>query len=147
VHPGGPFWARKDEGAWSIPKGEIADQEEPLEAAEREFREETGCLPDGESRPLPRAVQPSGKVILAWARQGDLDASAIESNTFTLEWPPHSGRQQEFPEVDRAAWLSLDQAIHKIVKGQVPLLQELARQLGRPVPPVASPSGQESSEP
>lgn len=125
VHPGGPFWAGKDVGAWSIPKGEYDPGEDPLAAARREFREETGFSVAGEFIPLTPRKQPSGKIIEAWAVEGDCDAAAIRSNVFTLEWPPHSGRPQQFPEVDRAAWFSLDDAREKIIKGQVGFLEEL----------------------
>jgi predicted NUDIX family NTP pyrophosphohydrolase len=125
VHPGGPFWAGKDLGAWSIPKGEYDPGEDPLAAARREFREETGFSVAGEFIPLTPRKQPSGKIIEAWAVEGDCDAAAIRSNLFTLEWPPHSGRQQQFPEVDRAAWFSLAAAREKIIKGQAGFLEEL----------------------
>jgi len=127
VHPGGPFWAKKDAGAWSIPKGEYRPGEDPLAAARREFREETGFSVAGEFTPLTPLKQPSGKIIQAWAVEGDCDAGAIRSNTFTLEWPPRSGHQQEFPEVDRAAWFTLTAAREKIIKGQVGFLEELGR--------------------
>jgi predicted NUDIX family NTP pyrophosphohydrolase len=127
-HMGGPFWARKDERAWSIPKGEYGDDEEPLAAARREFAEEMGSPPpDGRALALGEVRQSSGKRVVGFAMQGDLDADAIESNTFTLEWPPRSGRHQEFPEIDRAAWFDLDTARRKVVKGQVPLLDSLER--------------------
>jgi predicted NUDIX family NTP pyrophosphohydrolase len=125
VHPGGPFWAGKDEGAWSIPKGEFNPPEDPLAAAYREFNEETSCLAAGKVIPLTSLKQPSGKLIQAWALKGDCDAEAIRSNTFSLEWPPRSGRLQEFPEVDRAAWFSLEVARKKIIKGQAGFLEEL----------------------
>ncbi len=124
VHPGGPFWAKKDEGAWSIPKGEYTDQEDSLTAARREFKEETGCEEAGDFIPLSPIKQPSGKIISAWAFEGDCRADAIKSNTFTMEWPPRSGRQAEFPEVDRAAWFSIEQAKKKILKGQVGFIEE-----------------------
>lgn len=127
VHPGGPFWAKKDAGAWSIPKGEYRPGEDPLAAARREFREETGFAVAGEFIPLTPLTQPSGKIIQAWAVEGDCDAAAIRSNTFTLEWPPRSGLQPEFPEVDRAAWFTLTAAREKIIKGQVGFLEELGR--------------------
>src|ERR1700754_864886 len=105
VHPGGPFWARRDAGAWSIPKGEHGEDEEPLAAARREFEEELGLpVPQGELRPLPEVRQKGGKRVTAWAVEGDLDPERIVSNSFELEWPPRSGRTQEFPEVDRAGW-------------------------------------------
>ncbi len=128
VHPGGPFWVGKDEGAWSIPKGEFGDGEAPVEAAKREFEEETGVAPPGGVFvPLAPVRQPSGKIVHAWALSGDFDVAALRSNMFSLEWPPHSGRRQEFPEVDRAAWFSLENAKGKIAKGQLPLLDELVR--------------------
>src|SRR5262249_17953346 len=104
VHPGGPFWSKKDEGAWSIPKGEFEDGEQPLDAAIREFEEETGCRPVGEFLALDPVKQPSGKLIFAWAIPFDFDPSSLKSNTFAMEWPPKSGRQQEFPEIDQAEW-------------------------------------------
>jgi predicted NUDIX family NTP pyrophosphohydrolase len=127
VHPGGPFWAKKDAGAWSIPKGEFSGDENALMAARREFEEETGFLPAGRFVPLTPSKQPSGKVIYAWALEGDLDATAIRSNTFTMEWPPQSGIHQEFPEVDRAAWFTIEAAKEKIIKGQVDFIDELQR--------------------
>jgi predicted NUDIX family NTP pyrophosphohydrolase len=129
VHPGGPYWARKDAGAWTIPKGEFEDGEEPLAAARREFHEETGFDPQGEMTPLRPLRQPGGKVIHAWAVEGDADAAAMRSNMFSMEWPPKSGRLQEFPEVDRAAWMPLDEARAKIIAGQLPFLEELATRL------------------
>ena len=125
VHPGGPFWARKDEGAWSIPKGEYAPGEDPLETAKREFQEETGFQASGDFIPLTSLKQPSGKVISAWALEGDCDAASIRSNTFSMEWPPRSGKQQEFPEVDRAGWFTIPAAKEKVLRGQVPFLDEL----------------------
>jgi len=130
AHPGGPFWAKKDEGAWSIPKGELAAEEDPLAAALREFEEETGVIIAGTPLALQPVRQPSGKIIRAWALEGDLDPATVKSNTFSLEWPPRSGRQQEFPEIDRVAWLPVEEARRKIVPGQVPLLEQLALQLG-----------------
>jgi predicted NUDIX family NTP pyrophosphohydrolase len=132
VHPGGPFWAKKDEGAWSIPKGEFEDTEEPLAAAKREFAEETGFYPDGVMIPLEPLRQPSGKVIYAWAVKDDWDPAALRSNTFSLEWPPKSGQYREFPEIDRAAWFSLGEAGRKITKGQAAFLVELPEKLGAP---------------
>jgi predicted NUDIX family NTP pyrophosphohydrolase len=125
VHPGGPFWAKKDAGSWSIPKGEYMPGEVPFEVAKREFQEETGFKATGEFIPLTPRKQPGGKIITAWVFEGDCDASAIKSNTFLMEWPPHSGRQQEFPEVDRAGWFSMLAAKEKIVKGQSGFLDEL----------------------
>ncbi|MCK9376779.1 MAG: NUDIX domain-containing protein [Syntrophobacterales bacterium] len=134
VHPGGPFWAGKEAGAWSIPKGEYGPAEDPLAAARREFQEETGFSIDGEFRALTPLKQPSGKIISAWAVAGDLDPGAVRSNSFTLEWPPRSGRQQEFPEVDRAAWFTLAAAREKIIQGQAGFLEELRHLLGEPEP-------------
>lgn len=127
VHPGGPFWSKKDAGAWSIPKGEYTAGEDPLEAAKREFQEETGFQASGEFVPLTPRKQPSGKIITAWAFEGDSDASAVKSNTFLMEWPPRSGRQQEFPEVDRADWFTIPVAREKIIKGQSGFLEELTQ--------------------
>jgi predicted NUDIX family NTP pyrophosphohydrolase len=130
VHPGGPFFARKDDGAWSIPKGLSEDGEEPLDAARREFAEEIGsACPDGEALELGEIRQKSGKRVLAWAVEGDLDADAITSNTFEIEWPPRSGRRQEFPEIDRAEWFTLDAARAKLVGAQVELLDRLAERV------------------
>jgi predicted NUDIX family NTP pyrophosphohydrolase len=125
VHPGGPFWAKKDDAAWSIPKGEIAEGEDPLEAAKREFTEETSFAVNGAFEALEPVKQASGKIIYAWSLAGDIDASAIRSNTFSMEWPPRSGKTQEFAEVDRGAWFDLAAARKKIVKGQIPLLEQL----------------------
>lgn len=130
VHPGGPFWKNKDEGAWSIPKGEFADGEEPLIAARREFEEETGFRAEGEAIALRPLKQAGGKVIHAWAVRGDLDPDHIRSNSFSLEWPPKSGRTQEFPEVDRAGWFPLDLARSKMLKGQTGFLDQLQALLG-----------------
>ena len=129
VHPGGPFWAKKDQGAWSIPKGEYEPDEDPLVAARREFAEETGIVPEGAFVALAPLRQSGGKLVRAFAFEGDLDPETIKSNTFVMEWPPRSGRQQEFPEVDRAAWFPLDVASQKILKGQAGLLAELAKLL------------------
>jgi predicted NUDIX family NTP pyrophosphohydrolase len=125
VHPGGPFWARKDENAWSIPKGEVEDTEDPLAAASRELQEETGATFSGVAIPLRPLKQPGGKVIHAWAAAGDFDPAHLRSNTFSLEWPPRSGRTAQFPEVDRAAWFQPDEARLKLVKGQKPLIDQL----------------------
>jgi predicted NUDIX family NTP pyrophosphohydrolase len=126
VHMGGPLWARKDVGAWSIPKGEYADDEDPLSAARREFREELGLPVPGEDfTSLGSVRQAGGKPVCAWAVEADLDVAAISSNTFTLEWPPRSGRLQEFPEVDRAAWVDLATAREKLVRAQVEFLDRL----------------------
>ena len=126
AHPGGPYFVKKDEGAWSIPKGEYDPGESPLEAARREFQEETGFQASGEFLPLTSRKQPGGKIISAWAMEGDCDPSAIRSNTFSMEWPPRSGKQQEFLEVDRAGWFPIPAAREKIVKGQAPFLDELS---------------------
>jgi predicted NUDIX family NTP pyrophosphohydrolase len=128
VHPGGPFWARKDAGAWSIPKGEHGEDEDPVACARREFEEELGVpAPAAEElTELGSVRQRSGKRVTAWAARGDLDPDAIRSNTFTLEWPPRSGTFREFPEVDRAAWLPLDQAREKINPAQAEFLDRLA---------------------
>ncbi len=114
VHPGGPFFAKKDEGAWSVPKGEPGPGEDAFAAARREFEEETGCGTEGTFVPLPPITQKNGKIVLAWAVEGDCDADAISSNTFALEWPPKSGRVRDFPEVDRAGWFTVDEAKKKI---------------------------------
>ena len=140
VHPGGPFWKNKDDGAWSIPKGEIDPDEEPLSAAQREFQEETGQKIGGTFTPLQPVTIASGKVIEAWATEHDLDASAIVSNTFEMEWPPRSGRKQAFPEVDRAAWFPGPLALQKITPGQVPLLMQLLEELGASTPPAPPPT-------
>jgi predicted NUDIX family NTP pyrophosphohydrolase len=125
-HMGGPFWAKKDDGGWSIPKGEHGPDEDPLAVAQREFEEELGSsVPTQELVPLGALRVTSGKVLTVWAAEGDLDAAAAQSNTFTVEWPPRSGRLQEFPEIDRAAWFGLDEARSKLVKGQVPFLDRL----------------------
>jgi predicted NUDIX family NTP pyrophosphohydrolase len=133
VHPGGPFWAKKDEGAWSIPKGEFADGEDPLQAALREFEEETGQTVGKTAAddfiPLQPQRQAGGKLVYAWALRGDFDPTQLRSNTFSIEWPPRSGRQQTWPEVDRASWFTLDAARKKILPGQLPLLDELERNL------------------
>jgi predicted NUDIX family NTP pyrophosphohydrolase len=126
VHPGGPFWTKKDLGAWSIPKGEFAAGDDPLSAAKREFQEETGfAMPMGELHFLSEVRLTSGKIVTAWALEGTCDADAIHSNTFSLEWPPKSGKTQEFPEVDRAAWFTLDDAAHKIHPMQREFLNRL----------------------
>ena len=130
VHPGGPFWAKKDLGAWTIPKGEIAEGEDPLAAARREFEEETGLRLAGEAVALTPRRQAGGKLVHAWMVRGDLDPATVKSNTFTLEWPPRSGRRREFPEVDRAAWFPLDEARRRILESQVPLLDEAERRVG-----------------
>jgi len=125
VHPGGPFWAKKDEGAWSIPKGEYLEGEDPLTVAKLEFYEETGTEVRGPCVALTPAKQPSGKIITAWAVEGDLDPTAFRSNTFSMEWPPKSGQVQSFPEVDRVLWCDLALARKKLLIGQRVLLDEL----------------------
>jgi predicted NUDIX family NTP pyrophosphohydrolase len=125
VHPGGPFWAKKDEGAWSIPKGEISGDEDPLRAALREFEEEVGQTVTGDVIPLQPRRQAGGKLVHAWALRFDCDPARLRSNTFSMEWPPRSGRQQVFPEIDRAAWFPLQVARAKILKGQAGFLDEL----------------------
>jgi predicted NUDIX family NTP pyrophosphohydrolase len=127
VHPGGPLWARKDAGAWTVPKGELGDDEEPLAAARREFAEETGVNLDGPFRALTPIRQRSGKVVHTWACRGNVDPADLRSNTFEMEWPPRSGNRATFPEVDRAAYFLLDTARTKINPAQVALLDELAR--------------------
>ena len=129
VHPGGPFWAKKDLSAWSIPKGEIDPTEEPLAAARREFTEETGFAAAGVFQPLAPITQAGGKVVQAWAFESDADPTSLRSNTFSIEWPPRSGRQTSFPEVDRAAWFPLDLARKKINPAQGALLDELEASL------------------
>lgn len=133
VHPGGPYWAKKDDGAWSIPKGLFEPGEDPLAAALREIGEETGAHPQGPAVPLGAFRQPGGKVITAFAIAGDFDLRDFRSNTFALEWPPRSGRMQAFPEADRAAWLGLEAASRKILKGQRPILAALAAHLAAEV--------------
>lgn len=132
VHPGGPFWAKKDAGAWSLPKGEIHAGEDPLVTARREFTEETGFEIAGEFTPLEPVRQSGGKVVHAWAVEGDCDASLVTSNNFTMEWPPKSGRMREFPEVDRAEWFSIDEARTRINPAQAAFLDQLASLLARP---------------
>jgi predicted NUDIX family NTP pyrophosphohydrolase len=129
VHPGGPFWAKKDLGAWSIVKGEAAPGEDLLACAKREFAEETGCLAEGSFRPLAPIRQAGGKEVRAWAVEMACDVSTIRSNLFEMEWPPRSGRRQSFPEIDRAEWFDPATARQKINKGQVPLIDELERVL------------------
>jgi predicted NUDIX family NTP pyrophosphohydrolase len=129
-HMGGPFWARKDEAAWSVPKGEYEPGEEAFAVALREFEEELGSpVPATDFLPLGEVTQAGGKVLTVWAAEGDLDAAAAHSNTFPLEWPPRSGRIQEFPEIDRAAWFPVDDARSKLVKGQVGFLDRLVERL------------------
>jgi predicted NUDIX family NTP pyrophosphohydrolase len=131
VHPGGPYWAKKDEGCWSIPKGEFGDDEEPLAAARREFEEELGAPVDGEFITLGSVRQAGGKVVYAWAVRGDFDPAKLKSNTFAMEWPPRSGKQQDFPEVDRAAWFGIEAAREKMIKSQAALLDRLPADLNQ----------------
>jgi predicted NUDIX family NTP pyrophosphohydrolase len=129
-HMGGPFWAKKDDGGWSIPKGEHGPDEDPLAVARREFTEELGFpVPAEDLAPLGVLRVTSGKVLAVWAAEGDLDITATRSNTFELEWPPRSGRVQQFPEIDRAGWFGLDEARSKLVAGQVPFLDRLTAHL------------------
>jgi predicted NUDIX family NTP pyrophosphohydrolase len=130
-YPGGPFFANKDEGSWSIPKGEPNADEDLLVTAQREFEEETGIKPTGPFIPLKPITQKGGKIVHAWAFEGDCDLANIKSNTFTMEWPPKSGRQQEFPEIDRAEWFDLTTARTKIKAGQEALIEELEALKGR----------------
>lgn len=130
VHPGGPLWAKKDAGAWSIPKGEIEEGEDPLSVARREFHEETGCAVEGDMIPLPDVTQRGGKVVSTWAVEGNCDADAIRSNTFSMEWPPKSGRTAEFPEVDRAGWFAPDESRVKLNAAQVSAVDALCDYLG-----------------
>jgi predicted NUDIX family NTP pyrophosphohydrolase len=128
AHMGGPFWERKDDGAWSIIKGEFEETEPPFEAALREFREETGLTPNGEFIELSPIKQPGGKQVFAWAVEWDCDPALAKSNTFTMEWPRGSGKLRQFPEIDRAAWFPLPEARRKILKGQLPLLEQLKKE-------------------
>lgn len=129
VHPGGPVWAKRDQGAWSIPKGEVLQAEDLLAAAQREFTEELGTTLKGTFLPLGSITQKGGKVVHAWALEGDLDTTAIRSNAFTMEWPPRSGREQEFPEIDRAAFFSIEAAKQMVNPAQVALLERLQETL------------------
>ena len=130
MHPGGPFWAKKDAGAWSIPKGEYAQGEDALAVAKREFEEETGARPEGKFLPLGEVVQAGGKIVTAWALEGDFDPATLTSNRFELEWPPKSGRKVSFPEVDRALWLSPAEARQKILPAQRELITRLRDAIG-----------------
>ena len=129
VHPGGPFWAKKEAGAWSIPKGEFDEPEEPLEAAKREFFEETGTAVDGNFITLTPVRLKSGKMFYAFALEQDLDTTTIHSNIFPMEWPPRSGKYKEFPEVDRGEWMDEIRALEMINAGQAPLIKELIQKL------------------
>jgi predicted NUDIX family NTP pyrophosphohydrolase len=134
VHPGGPFWKGRDRGAWSVPKGEYEDPEDPLAAAVREFQEETGFLPEGPFLQLSPVRQKGGKTVSAWACKGDLDPSLVKSNNFTLEWPPGSGRMARFPEIDRAGWFTPEMAREKMNQAQTALLNELCSLLAQDGP-------------
>jgi predicted NUDIX family NTP pyrophosphohydrolase len=134
VHPGGPFWAKKDLGVWSIPKGEYAEGEDPLTAARREFCEELGAKPSGEFWELGAVVQPSRKEVIAWAVEGDFPVAELKSNTFELEWPPKSGHKRQFPEVDRAEWFSPADAHRKILPGQAEFIGRLLARIGHVEP-------------
>jgi len=129
VHPGGPFWAKKDLGAWSIPKGEFSEEENPLDAAKREFQEEIGIEAFGEFIELTPITQKSGKIIYAWVSQGNIDPKGIKSNTFEIEWPPRSGKKQKFPEIDRGEWFNVQEAKEKINPSQSALIDELVNRL------------------
>jgi predicted NUDIX family NTP pyrophosphohydrolase len=130
VHPGGPSWAKKDAGAWSFPKGEYSDSEDPLTVARREFQEETGQVVEGDFAPMTPIVQRGGKIVQLFAVEGDCDAAAVRSNTFRMEWPPKSGRHAEFPEVDRAGWFDRAAAKEKLNAAQAAAVDELAQRLG-----------------
>lgn len=130
VHPGGPFWSKRDSGAWSIPKGEYSDDEDAEAAARREFTEETGWTIAGELLPLGEIRQKAGKTVTAFASEGDFDTASLTSNRFEMEWPPKSGLVAAFPEVDRAGWFALDEARDKIIEGQRPLLDRLGALVG-----------------
>jgi predicted NUDIX family NTP pyrophosphohydrolase len=125
VHPGGPFWKNKDIGAWTIPKGELEDEEDALEAAKREFKEETGTIIDGNFITLTPVKQKAGKLIYTWAIQGNIDSEKITSNTFKIQWPPKSGKWVDLPEVDKAGWFSIEESKQKINPAQIPLIDEL----------------------
>lgn len=125
VHPGGPFYKNKDQNTWTIPKGEFEEGEDPFLAARREFHEETGFEIKGKFLPLTVVKQNGGKLVHTWAIEGDLDCSKVKSNTFSIEWPPKSGKQKDFPEIDKASWFSISEAKEKILKGQIPILNEL----------------------
>ena len=140
VHPGGPFWAKKDAGAWSLPKGEIGEGEDPLETAKREFTEETGFPIDGEFRHLDPVKQSGGKVVHAWAIEADCDPSKVRSNLFSLEWPPKSGKTQDFPEVDRAGWFNIPEARKRIIPAQIGFLDQLISVLDTVKEPEQSPT-------
>jgi predicted NUDIX family NTP pyrophosphohydrolase len=129
VHPGGPYWAKKDVGAWSIPKGEYTEEEQAIDAAKREFEEETGFAVEGELLDIGQVKQPGGKIVSAWAFEGDCDPASLRSNTFSMEWPRRSGQQREFPEVDRGSWYSVAGAREKLMTGQLAFLDRLVRHI------------------
>jgi len=129
VHPGGPFWAKKDEGAWSVPKGEFDDSEDALSAAKREMEEETGIKAEGNFIELTPVKQKNGKMVYAWALEKNIDAADIKSNSFEIEWPPKSGKKKSFPEIDRAGWFTTEEAMKKILAAQLPLINELKNKL------------------
>lgn len=129
AHPGGPYWTRKDAGAWTLPKGEFEEGEDALACALREFQEETGCVPTGHFAPLGDVRQKSGKRVTAWAFEGDLDPALLASNLFEMEWPPRSGQLKQFPEVDRIEWFGLDAARARLLPAQLPFLERLAQAL------------------
>jgi predicted NUDIX family NTP pyrophosphohydrolase len=137
VHPGGPFWAKKDAAAWSIPKGLVDEGEDELAAAQREVEEEIGTRIEGDFYHLGEYRQRSGKIVVAWAVEAEVDITAITSNTFSMEWPPRSGIVKEFPEVDRAGWFTLDEAEDKILKGQKAILEDFVDRQARRGPPLA----------
>jgi len=145
AHPGGPFWAKKDDGAWSIPKGLLDENEDPFEAAKREFREETGHEIEGNFIELGELKQPSRKIVHAWAIESDLDVKEIRSNTFSLEWPKNSGNVKEYPEIDRAEWFELNEAKIKILRGQADFIDKLVEIIGY-VPPTEPDSSTPSPE-
>lgn len=130
VHPGGPYWVKKDWRAWSIPKGEIDPGEDAFAAARREFEEETGLIPEGAFWSLETIRQANGKLVMAWAFEGDWNPEELKSNTFEIEWPPRSGQMQQFPEADRAAWFDLEEAKQRIIRGQVAFLEAIAQRIG-----------------
>jgi len=130
VHPGGPFWAKKDLGAWSIPKGEYAPQEDAFAVARRELEEETGAAVAGDALPLGDVVQRGGKIVSAWALEGDFDPATLRSNLFEMEWPPRSGRRKSFPEIDRAGWFTPAEAQRRMLAGQRPFIARLLAELG-----------------